>query len=102
MLAGNSISLNSIAAFKAILAQVKERYGDDALPERMTLQVDNGGEFGAEFQEALPDNVQMRQIPKYTPNQNGAIENANKIWRGAIRRLLQMKVGAQEVVGVHG
>ena len=36
---------NTIQAFKAILNQIKERYGDDALPERMTLQTDNGPEF---------------------------------------------------------
>ena len=69
----------------------KERYGDGALPERMTLQTDNGGEFGREFQDALPDNIQFVQIPANTPNQAGAIEGANKVWRGALRRLLRSK-----------
>ena len=82
---------NTIQAFKAILNQIKERYGDDALPERMTLQTDNGPEFGAEFQDALPDNIEFTQIPANTPNAAGVIENANKVWRGALRRLLKSK-----------
>lgn len=82
---------NAVNAFKAILRQIKERYGDDALPERMTLQTDNGGEFGKEFQDELPDNIQFVQIPANTPNQAGAIEGANKVWRGALRRLLKSK-----------
>ena len=82
---------NAVNAFRAILDQIKERYGDGALPERMTLQTDNGGEFGREFQDALPDNIQFVQIPANTPNQAGAIEGANKVWRGALRRLLRSK-----------
>ena len=82
---------NTVQAFKAILDQIKERYGDDALPERMTLQTDNGPEFGAEFQDALPDNIEFTQIPANTPNAAGVIENANKVWRGALRRLLKSK-----------
>ena len=80
---------NAVQAFEAILNQIKERYG--ALPDRIGLQTDNGGEFGREFQDALPDNVQFTQIPANTPNQAGVIEGANKVWRGALRRLLKSK-----------
>ena len=30
----------------------------------MTLQTDNGGEFGEEFDDELPDNVQLVKIPR--------------------------------------
>ena len=41
-----SSASNAAAAFEAVLEQVRKRYGE--LPE-ISLQTDNGGEFGQEF-----------------------------------------------------
>ena len=78
----------SAAAMDAFVAQVKKRFVN--WPEyRIVIQCDNGPEFSAEWRDAAQRHgITVQGIPAYSSNTNGDIENANKVWRGVMRRML--------------
>ena len=54
----------------------------------MTLQTDNGGEFGKEFQVELPDNVQFVQVksPPWISSlevTTRALRSEKHVWRSS-------------------
>ena len=69
----------------ALLKKLKARY---SLKPPLVLQTDNGPEFKIQFERALDKEVKVTHGPAYTSNAQGEVENANKIWRGVMRRLL--------------
>ena len=76
------------AALDAFVAQVKKRFG--SWPGyTIVIQCDNGPEFSAEWRDAAQRHgITVQGIPAYSSNTNGDIENANKVWRGVMRRML--------------
>ena len=81
-------SSNSAAAVNALVNHIDGRY---ALPAQVTLHTDNGPEFGHQFEARLDPRIGVTHGPAYTSNSQGEVENANKIWRGVMRRLLHSK-----------
>ena len=59
-----------------------------SLKPPLVLQTDNGPEFKIQFERALDKAVKVTHGPAYSSNSQGEVENANKIWRGVMRRLL--------------
>ena len=79
---------SAAAAVNALLEKIKARY---SLKPPLVLQTDNGPEFKIQFERALDKEVKVTHGPAYTSNAQGEVENANKIWRGVMRRLLHSR-----------
>ena len=79
---------NAAAALNAAIKYVEDSYD---FPADVVLQTDNGSEFGKEFEDMLDDRIVVTHGPPHTSNAQGAVENANKVWRGVMRRLLHAR-----------
>ena len=75
------------AALDAFVAQVKRRFSWPDYP--VVVQLDNGPEFQSVFRDAAERHgMNVQGIPAFSSNTQGDIENANKVWRGVMRRML--------------
>ena len=74
---------SAAAAVNALLEKIKARH---SIKPPLVLQTDNGPEFKVQFEQALDKDVKVTHGPAYSSNSQGEVENANKIWRGVIRR----------------
>ena len=79
---------NAAAAVNALVKHISDRH---ALPADVTLHTDNGPEFKQQFEAQIDPRIKVTHGPAYSSNSQGEVENANKIWRGVMRRLLHSK-----------
>ena len=78
---------NAAAAVNALVKRIGDRH---SLPDDMTLHTDNGPEFGQQFEAQIDSRINVTHGPAYSSNSQAQVENANKIWRGVMRRAVQL------------
>jgi hypothetical protein len=77
------------AAVNLAMKRIKEKFD---LPAKIDLQCDNGPEFKQAFASALEDDsITVSHGPAYTSTAQSDVELSNRIWRGAMRRVLHTR-----------
>ena len=77
------------AAVNLAMKRIKARFD---LPKAIDLQTDNGPEFKQAFASALDDDsITVSHGPAYTSTAQSDVELSNRIWRGAMRRVLHTR-----------
>ena len=77
------------AAVNLAMKRIKSKFD---LPEAIDLQTDNGPEFKQQFTNALDDDqITVTHGPAYTSTAQSDVELSNRIWRGAMRRVLHTR-----------
>jgi hypothetical protein len=77
------------AAVNLAMKRIKEKFD---LPANIVLQCDNGPEFLQAFASALEDDsITVTHGPAYTSTAQSDVELSNRIWRGAMRRVLHTR-----------
>jgi len=77
------------AAVNLAMKRIKEKFD---LPAKIVLQADNGPEFLQAFASALEDDsITVTHGPAYTSTAQSDVELSNRIWRGAMRRVLHTR-----------
>eukprot|EP01043_Picozoa_sp_COSAG02_P006275 COSAG02_NODE_177_length_31154_cov_32.205152_23_plen_135_part_00 len=75
------------AAINLAMKRIKERFD---LPDSIELQADNGPEFKQAFANSLDDDITVTHGPAFSSTSQSDVELSNRIWRGAMRRVLQV------------
>ena len=77
------------AAINLAMKHIKDKY---ELPSEIELQTDNGPEFLKAFANALTDKqITVTHGPAFTSTAQSDVELSNRIWRGAMRRVLHTR-----------
>jgi hypothetical protein len=85
------------AAINLAMKHIKDKYD---LPTEIELQTDNGPEFLKAFANALADKqITVTHGPAFTSTAQSDVELSNRIWRGAMRRVLHTRDAEKKTWG---
>ena len=76
------------AAVNLAMRRIQEKFD---LPSSIVLQTDNGPEFKQAFANSLDNDITVTHGPAFSSTSQSDVELSNRIWRGAMRRVLHTR-----------